>query len=121
MAVSLRGSDIQWNFGGIEAAPVFRVAMSHALREMDIPPACHTGGDRYIRVPSGLTWARLAQRYGLDTAALQRLNGLPDTAQLDAGELLKVPVPQNQKMLCRVQTPLIRRAQAEIWSEGGGS
>jgi len=121
MAVSLRGSHIQWNFGGIEAAPVFRVAMSHALREMDIPPACHSGGDIYIRVPSGLTWARLAQRYGLDTAALQRLNDLPDTAQLDAGELLKVPVPQNQRTLCRVQTPLIRRAQAEIWSEGGGS
>jgi len=38
MAVTLRDSDKFWNFGGVEAAPVFRVTMEHALEEMDVPP-----------------------------------------------------------------------------------
>ncbi|MBN6741324.1 penicillin-binding protein 2 [Acidithiobacillus sp. MC6.1] len=38
MAVTLRDSDKFWNFGGVEAAPVFRVTMEHALRQLDIGP-----------------------------------------------------------------------------------
>jgi len=121
MAVSLRGSHIQWNFGGIEAAPVFRVAMSHALRALDIPPRCKEGGNMYIRVSEGATWTSLATRYHLSTAALLRLNRLPATEKLEAGTYLKVPVPRSQRDICRVQAPLVTRAQAEIWSEGGGS
>ena len=38
MAVTLRDSDKFWNFGGVEAAPVFRVTMEHALEQLDIGP-----------------------------------------------------------------------------------
>ena len=38
MAVTLRGSSRYWNFGGVESAPVFRVAMRHALEELNIAP-----------------------------------------------------------------------------------
>ncbi|MBN2679850.1 penicillin-binding protein 2 [Acidithiobacillus montserratensis] len=38
MAVTLRDSDKFWNFGGVEAAPVFRVTMEHALQQLDIGP-----------------------------------------------------------------------------------
>ncbi|MCE5393773.1 MAG: penicillin-binding protein 2 [Acidithiobacillus sp.] len=38
MAVSLRGSTRYWNFGGVEAAPVFRVTMHHALEELAVAP-----------------------------------------------------------------------------------
>ncbi|MGC9128461.1 MAG: peptidoglycan D,D-transpeptidase FtsI family protein [Acidithiobacillus sp.] len=38
MAVSLRGSTRYWNFGGVEAAPVFRVTMRHALQRLNIAP-----------------------------------------------------------------------------------
>ncbi|WP_279117323.1 penicillin-binding protein 2 [Acidithiobacillus thiooxidans] len=38
MAVTLRDSDKFWNFGGVEAAPVFRITMEHALEQLDIGP-----------------------------------------------------------------------------------
>lgn len=48
MAVTLRDSDRFWNFGGVEAAPVFRVTMEHALEQLDIaPPWC---GKRQCRL-----------------------------------------------------------------------
>ncbi len=121
MAVNLRGSRYAWNFGGIEAAPVFRYTMRRALRTLDIAPRCNTGGSFLeIRVPAGTDLHVLARQYHSTTHYLMAINHLKDPAALMAGALFRVPMPLTQKDFCRVQTPAVSRAQAEIWSEGGG-
>jgi cell division protein FtsI (penicillin-binding protein 3) len=121
MAVSLRGSTYSWNFGGIEAAPVFRFTMRRALLQSDIPPQCNIGGKfLQIRVPAGSDLHELALRYDSTTKYLMQVNHLQNPADIEAGQLLKVPMPLGEKDFCRVQSPAVTRAQAEIWSEGGG-
>lgn len=121
MAVNVRGSSFSWNFGGIEAAPVFRFTMRRALQAMDIPPQCNIGGKFLdIRIPAGSDLHQLAIRYHSTSHYLMRINHLINPEDIDAGALLKVPLPVTDRDFCRVQTPAISRAQAEIWSEGGG-
>ncbi|MFA7496919.1 MAG: penicillin-binding transpeptidase domain-containing protein [Acidithiobacillus sp.] len=120
MAVSLRGSHTQWNFGGVESAPVFRVTMRHALQEMDITPACHHGKTMRIVVKPGDNLAEIAAQYQTTLSHLMHMNALKNPEDIDSGALLKVPAPANEKNLCRFEAPLVTRAQAEIWSEGGG-
>jgi cell division protein FtsI (penicillin-binding protein 3) len=121
MAVNLRGSHFAWNFGGIEAAPVFRFTMRRALRTLDVPPRCNTGGKFLeIRVPSGADLHELALRYHSTSRYLMQINQLTSPQALEAGAFFKVPMPLGEKDFCRVQTPAVSRAQAEIWSEGGG-
>lgn len=120
MAVSLRGSHFKWNFGGIEAAPVFRVTMRHALQEMNVAPACQHGPIMRITIKPGENLAEIARQYHSSVAHLMNINQLRNPEDIDSGTLLKVPTPKGEKHICRFAAPLVSRAQAEIWSEGGG-
>ena len=121
MAVNLRGSHYSWNFGGIEAAPVFRYTMRRALRTLDVAPRCNIGGKfLQIRVPAGSDLHELALQYHSTSKYLMQINGLSSPQALQAGAYFQVPMPLGEKDFCRVQTPAVSRAQAEIWSEGGG-
>lgn len=121
MAVSLRGSHYSWNFGGIEAAPVFRFTMRRALLTLGIPPRCNIGGKfMKVIVTDGTDLHKLALKYHSTSTYLMQINHLINPKDLYAGSYIKVPTPINQKDFCRIQMPAITRAQAEVWSEGGG-
>lgn len=120
MAVSLRGSTIPWNFGGIEAAPVFRITMEHALQQLDIPPDCQNGPTMKIFIKPGENLLDIAHKYGTSVRAIISINHLQHPSNIDSGLLLTIPRPRELKYVCMFQKPTITKAQAEIWSEGGG-
>ncbi len=64
----------------------------------DLPPGEEETAEILYTVQPGDTLATIAAAYGVTAAQIQRLNGVADPSLLRAGDELRIPVPEGQRI-----------------------